>query len=66
MNFENCTDKDLLEIIKISTEKGWRNFYSNDFSNVLDRKNNKKESNSYENEIDNTNLEIMKYSNIVV
>lgn len=66
MNFENCTDKDRLEIIKISTEKGWRNFYSNDFSNVLDRKNNKKESNSYENEIDNTNLEIMKYSNIVV
>lgn len=66
INFENCTDKDLLEIIKISTEKGWRNFYSNDFSNALDRKNNKKESNSYENEIDNTNLEIMKYSNIVV
>lgn len=42
MNFENCTDKDLLEIIKISTEKGWRNFYSNSFKNSLDKKETKK------------------------
>lgn len=42
MNFEGCTDKDLLEIIKISTEKGWRNFYSNNFNNKLDNKEVKK------------------------
>ena len=42
MNFEDCTDKDLLEIIKISTEKGWRNFYSNNFNNKLDNKEVKK------------------------
>lgn len=42
MNFEGCTDKDLLEIIKISTEKGWRNFYSNNFENILDKKEIKK------------------------
>lgn len=66
MNFENCTDKDLLEIIKISTEKGWRNFYSNDFTNILDRRDNKKVKKLVLEEDSKVDEEIMDFTNIEV
>ena len=62
VNFEGSKDKDLLEIIKISTEKGWRNFYSNNFKNSLD----KREEKVAKKESDEDTEEILKSKGVYV